>query len=86
MTDLEKLQYQINQLELTLSGGFNALEFKFLKILQENLDILWLLICAILVFLSGLPMFCFLLVQSLMRVLLATRFIPHKAPLEWSSV
>ena len=58
MTDLEKLQYQIDQLELTLSGGFNALEFKFLKILQENLDILWLLICAILVFLMQAGFMC----------------------------
>ena len=53
MTELEKLQYKIDQLELSLSGGMNALEFKFAKILQSNLDILWLLICAILVFFNA---------------------------------
>ncbi len=58
MTELEKLQYKIDQLELSLSGGMNALEFKFAKILQSNLDILWLLICAILVFLMQAGFMC----------------------------
>ena len=48
---LNKLQSNINQLELTNKGALNALEFRLDAILQANLDTFWLLICAILVFL-----------------------------------
>ena len=58
MTEIEKLQSQIDQLELTSKGGLNALEFRLEAIIQANLDTFWLLICAILVFLMQAGFMC----------------------------
>ena len=55
---LNKLQSNINQLELTNKGALNALEFRLDAILQANLDTFWLLICAILVFLMQAGFMC----------------------------
>ena len=55
---LNKLQSNINQLELTNKGALNALEFRLDAILQSNLDTFWLLICAILVFLMQAGFMC----------------------------
>ena len=54
----DKLQSKIYQLELTNKGALNALEFRLDKIFQSNLDIFWLLICAILVFLMQAGFMC----------------------------
>ena len=58
MTEIEKLQSKIDQLELTSKGGLNALEFRLEAIIQANLDTFWLLICAILVFLMQAGFMC----------------------------
>ena len=58
LTLIEKLQTNIYQLELTNKGALNALEFRLDKIFQDNLDILWLLICAILVFIMQAGFMC----------------------------
>jgi len=55
---LNKLQSNINQLELTNKGALTALEFRLDAILQANLDTFWLLICAILVFLMQAGFMC----------------------------
>ena len=54
----DKLQSNINQLELTNKGALTALEFRLDAILQANLDTFWLLICAILVFLMQAGFMC----------------------------
>ena len=54
----DKLQSNIDQLELTNKGALKALEFRLDAILQENLDTFWLLICAILVFLMQAGFMC----------------------------
>ena len=56
---LNKLQSNINQLELTNKGALNALEFRLDAILQANLDTFWLLICAILVFFNAGRLYVF---------------------------
>ena len=58
LTLIEKLQTNIYQLELLNKGAINSLEFRLDKIFQANLDILWLLICAILVFLMQAGFMC----------------------------
>ena len=58
LTLIEKLQTNIYQLELTNKGALNALEFRLDKIFQANLDIFWLLICAILVFIMQAGFMC----------------------------
>ena len=58
LTLIEKLQTKIYQLELTNKGALNALEFRLDKIFQANLDIFWLLICAILVFIMQAGFMC----------------------------
>ena len=55
---LNKLQSNIDQLELTNKGALTALEFRLDAILQANLDTFWLLICAILVFLMQAGFMC----------------------------
>ena len=55
---LDKLQSNIDQLELTNKGALTALEFRLDAILQANLDTFWLLICAILVFLMQAGFMC----------------------------
>jgi Amt family ammonium transporter len=55
---LDKLQSNIDQLELTNKGALKALEFRLDAILQANLDTFWLLICAILVFLMQAGFMC----------------------------
>jgi Amt family ammonium transporter len=55
---IDKLQSKIYQLELLNKGAINSLEFRLDKIFQANLDILWLLICAILVFLMQAGFMC----------------------------
>ena len=58
LTLIEKLQTNIYQLELLNKGAINSLEFRLDKIFQANLDILWLLICAILVFIMQAGFMC----------------------------
>ena len=58
LTLIEKLQTKIYQLELLNKGAINSLEFRLDKIFQANLDILWLLICAILVFIMQAGFMC----------------------------
>ena len=55
---LDKLQSNIDQLELANKGALTALEFRLDAILQANLDTFWLLICAILVFLMQAGFMC----------------------------
>jgi Amt family ammonium transporter len=55
---LDKLQSNIDQLELANKGALKALEFRLDAILQANLDTFWLLICAILVFLMQAGFMC----------------------------
>ena len=55
---INKLQSNIEQLELTNKGALSALEFRLDAILQANLDTFWLLICAILVFLMQAGFMC----------------------------
>ena len=58
LTLIEKLQTNIYQLELLNKGAINSLEFRLDKIFQANLDIFWLLICAILVFIMQAGFMC----------------------------
>ena len=58
LTLIEKLQTKIYQLELLNKGAINSLEFRLDKIFQANLDIFWLLICAILVFIMQAGFMC----------------------------
>ena len=55
---VEKLQSNLNQLELTNKGAIKATEFRLEAVLQANLDTFWLLICAILVFLMQAGFMC----------------------------
>jgi Amt family ammonium transporter len=55
---IDKLQSNIDQLELANKGALKALEFRLDAILQANLDTFWLLICAILVFLMQAGFMC----------------------------
>jgi len=55
---VNKLQSQIEQLQLDNKGTLKALEFRLDAILQANLDTFWLLICAILVFLMQSGFMC----------------------------
>ncbi len=55
---VNKLQSQIEQLQLDNKGALKGLEFRLDAILQANLDTFWLLICAILVFLMQAGFMC----------------------------
>jgi Amt family ammonium transporter len=55
---INSLEQKISQVELNYKGSLKAAEFKISAILQSNIDTLWLLICAILVFLMQAGFMC----------------------------